>query len=155
MSADPLITRSWAVPVWIEIAPAAIVDVPAVLPVIASMASRTSPTSPVVTSIESVPAVAEPLVPEPLLNEIVLPFTTMVSDALILDARLSEPAPAVPASLVAVVIAAAPPLSSLLTAEPVTVRSVEAPPGPSRLSAVAPVMAAVVACDLVEYPVVA
>ena len=55
-----------------------IVDVP---PEIVLMALRTSCTVPTVTSIDSVPAVAEPVVPEPELNAIVVALTTIVSVA--------------------------------------------------------------------------
>src|ERR1041385_356501 len=75
---EPLTTRSCAVPVCRVIAPPEIVEV---APVMALTALITSPTVPVVTSIDRVPAVAEPLVPEPLLKEMVLPSTTIVSDA--------------------------------------------------------------------------
>ena len=56
------------------------------------------------TSIESVPAVAEPVVPEPLLNVMVLPLTVMVSPATKFAAI--ESVLAAPLSSVAVVIGA-------------------------------------------------
>ncbi len=53
------------------------------VPVMASIAVRSVPTllAGRLTSIERVPAAAEPELPEPLLNEMVLPLTVMVSPA--------------------------------------------------------------------------
>ena len=74
-----------------------------------------------------------------VLKVIVLPLTVRTEPVVIAVARSSELAPAAPTSCVAVVIATAVPVLSFNMAEPLTVLLV---PGPSRLFAVAPVMAA-------------
>ena len=93
------------------------------------------------------------LVPElevPATKAKVVPLTTSVSLVAIAVARSLDEVVPVPDSTVAVVIATAVPVLSLLTTEPVDAGRATRP---SRLLAVAPVRAAEVTLDFVEYPV--
>src|ERR1019366_244779 len=111
--------RFCAVPVCSVMAPVRGLRVGAT-PVIAFTALRTVPTVPVVTSIDSVPAAAEPEVPAPLLKLIVMPSTTTVLPAA--KPVVSESLGAAPDSAVAAVIGPGD-AAWFKAAEPVTVLS--------------------------------
>ena len=85
---------------------------------------------------------------EPVEKVMVLPSTVSVEPLVMGVARSSEEPPAVPTSWVLALMATAEVVLSLRMAEPVTVLLVASVP--SRLLAVAPVMAAEVTLDLVE-----
>ncbi len=142
--AVPAITRSSFVPVLIWSPPVALTVEGTVVPVIASIAARISPTVPVVTSMSSVPAVAEPVVPPPLLKLMMVPL--MVSVSAITRSVASESLFAPPASKVASVMATGTvKLFSMVV--PVTVEAVPE----MRSLAVAPVIAVEVTEDFCEY----
>ena len=117
-------------------------------PVIPSIAERTVCTVAVLPApvpIVTLPLLSVDVAVVAVLKVIVLPSTVRTEPVVIAVARSLELAPAVPTNWVAAVIAAGVELSFCM-ALPVTVLLV---PGPSRLFAVAPVIAAVT-LDLVE-----
>ncbi len=140
------ITRFCDVPVLRTSLPALMVEAVAV-PVMPSIAERTSPTVsvlPAPTPIVTLPLESEVTLVCEVLKVMDLPSTVKLEPFAGVAASVSEFV--AETSLVAVVIATAE-VRLFRTAEPVTVLLV---PGPSRLLAVAPVMAVEVTLDFVE-----
>ncbi len=147
----PPSTRFWAVPVLTTSEPVATDEaVPPLAPVMLSIAARTSLTFSVLPLPMPIVTLPEPSVLDVVCaveKVMVLPSTVRVEPLVIAVCRSLEAVPAVPTSSVVAVIAAAPVVASLVRAVPVT--WVLAVAVPSRLVAVAPVMAAETTLDLV------
>ncbi len=138
--AEPEITRLLVVPVLRVTLPPETDDA-TLVPVTASIAASRCPT------LSPTPMLV-PVLVAPATKVKVVPFTTSVSPVVILLARSFDAAPAVPDRSVApVMLIAVPVLSFSTAAVAVTLLLV---PGPSRLVAVAPVMAAEVTLDFGE-----
>ncbi len=138
-SAEPAITRFCVVPVESVILPPATEEATLSPVTVSIAASRCVTLSPM--------PILVPVLDVPATKVNVVPFTVSVSPVVMPLARSSEVELPVPDSKVEPVIATADAVLSLLTAVPVTVALVKAVP--SRLVAVAPVMAAEVTLDLV------